>query len=285
MQKIGFVGTGVMESAMIDNLLKAGYQVTVYNRTKAHADSVVEHGAKWADSPADVTLASDVILTIVGYPKDVEEIYFGEKGIFSVAQVNQTVVDMTTSTPVLAQKIAKYANEHNIKVLDAPVSGGDIGAKNAALTIMVGGTQAVFDEILPIFNALGKTINLFGSAGAGQHTKMANQIMIAATMVGMSEMLAYAKAANLDLEKVLTTVGSGSAGNWSLDNYGPRVLKGDFKPGFYAKHLLKDLRITLDGAKKMHLDLPGTKVAEELYAKLSEERGLGNEGTQALVKL
>lgn len=285
MQKIGFIGTGVMGAAMITNLLKAGFEVTVYNRTKAHADGVVALGAHWADTPAAVTTQSDVIITIVGYPKDVETVYFGEDGIFSTAKAGQTVIDMTTSTPLLAQRIATFATEHDIKVLDAPVSGGDVGAKNATLTIMVGGDEAVFNAVTPIFNAMGKTINLFGAAGAGQHTKMANQIMIAATMVGMSEMLAYAKGANLNLEKVIQTVGSGSGDNWSMDNYGPRILKGDFKPGFYAKHLLKDLRIALDGAKEMGLDLPGTKIAEQLYAQLSEEKGLGDEGTQALVKL
>lgn len=285
MQKIGFIGTGVMGTAMITNLLKAGYDVTVYNRTKAHAKTALENGAKWADSPALLTAQSNVVITIVGYPKDVEEIYFGDNGIFSTAHAGQTVIDMTTSTPTLAQTIAKYALAHDINVLDAPVSGGDVGAKNATLSIMVGGHEETFTAMQPILSAMGKNTTLFGAAGAGQHTKMANQIMIAATMVGLSETLVYAKTANLDLAKVLTTVGNGSGDNWSLDNYGPRILKGDFKPGFYAKHLLKDLRIALDGAKTMHINLPGTKVAEELYTKLSDEKNLGNEGVQALIKL
>lgn len=285
MQKIGFIGTGVMGAAMITNLLDAGYPVTVYNRTKVKADAVVAHGATWADTPAEVTRQADIIITIVGYPKDVEEVYFGKDGIFSGAHAKQIIIDMTTSTPALATKIAKYAQEHDIAALDAPVSGGDIGAKNGTLTIMVGGSETAYHAVEPIFTVLGHQINLFGQAGAGQHTKMANQIMIAATMIGLSEMLVYAKAANLDLQKVLTTLSSGGADNWSMDNYVPRILQGDFQPGFYAKHLLKDLRIALDGANEMHLDLPGTKLAERLYTKLSEEMHLGDEGTQALVKL
>lgn len=285
MQKIGFIGTGVMGAAMITNLLNAGYPVTVYNRTKTKADGVVALGATSADTPAEVTRQADIIITIVGYPKDVEEVYFGPEGIFSTAQPNQIVIDMTTSTPTLAEKISDYAVEHGIGALDAPVSGGDVGAKNASLTIMVGGSEAAYTAVTPVFAVLGHQINRFGAAGAGQHTKMANQIMIAATMIGLSEMLVYAKAAKLDLQKVLETLSSGGADNWSMDAYVPRILKGDFQPGFYAKHLLKDLRIALDGAKAMNLDLPGTKLAEALYTKLTEEMHLGDEGTQALVKL
>ncbi|QBO36464.1 NAD(P)-dependent oxidoreductase [Periweissella cryptocerci] len=285
MQKIGFIGTGVMGTGIVTNLLKANYSVTVYNRTKAHAQRVLDAGATWADTPAALTQQSDIIFTMVGYPTDVENVYFGENGIFSTATAGQIVVDMTTSTPTLAAKIAAYATEHGIGALDAPVSGGDIGAKNGTLTTMVGGDQATYALVLPVLSAISKQVNLFGAAGAGQHTKMANQIMIAATMVGMSEMLVYAKAANLDLQKVLETLSSGGADNWSMDNYAPRIFKGDFQPGFYAKHLLKDLRIALDEAAKMDLDLPGTKLAEKLYQELAEEKQLGNEGTQALVKL
>lgn len=285
MQNIGFIGTGVMGTGIVTNLLKAGYAVTVYNRTKAHAQQVLDAGAKWADTPAILTTQSDIIFTMVGYPTDVEEVYFGTDGIFASAKAGQIVVDMTTSTPTLAAKIALHASANGIGALDAPVSGGDIGAKSGTLTTMVGGDQATYDTVLPVLSAVSKQVNLFGAAGAGQHTKMANQIMIAATMVGMSEMLVYAKAANLDLQKVLTTLSSGGADNWSMDNYAPRIFKGDFQPGFYAKHLLKDLRIALDEAAKMELNLPGTQLAEKLYQELAEEKQLGNEGTQALVKL
>lgn len=285
MQKIGFIGTGVMGTGIVTNLLKAGYAVTVYNRTQAHAQKVLDAGATWAETPAILTQQTDLIFTMVGYPADVEEVYFGATGIFSTAKAGQIVVDMTTSTPTLAAKIAAHATAHDIGALDAPVSGGDIGAQSGTLTTMVGGDQATYDTVLPVLNAVSKQVNLFGGAGAGQHTKMANQIMIAATMVGMSEMLVYAKAAKLDLQKVLTTLSSGGADNWSMDNYAPRILNGDFQPGFYAKHLLKDLRIALDEAAKMGLTLPGTQLAENLYQELAEEKQLGNEGTQALVKL
>ena len=192
---------------------------------------------------------------------------------------------MTTSTPTLAEQLAVDGEKHDVKVLDAPVSGGDVGAKNGTLTIMAGGDEAAYDSLQPIFDVISKAANRFGVAGRSQHTKMANQIMIAATMLGMSEMMVYAKAADLDVAKVMATLSAGGAQNWSLDNYGPRVLAGDFEPGFYAKHLLKDLRIALDEAAKMNLSLPATDLAEALYTKLVEQKNLGDEGTQALVKL
>jgi len=282
---IGFIGTGVMGSSMVKNLLKADYAVTVYNRTKHKTDALVALGAKWADSPAAVAQQSDVILSIVGYPQDVEAIYYGEQGLFSVAQTGQILVDMTTSTPTLAQKIAASAAEKGIQTLDAPVSGGDIGAKKGTLTIMVGGDRAAYDQVLPIFEAMGQSVHYFGAAGSGQHTKMANQIMIAGTMTGMTEMLVYAKAAGLDLEAVLKTVNGGSAQNWSLANYGPRILANDYTPGFFAKHFLKDLKIALTESEKMGLTLPATHQAKKLYARLVNEEQLGDDGTQALIKL
>lgn len=285
MQTIGFIGTGVMGSSIIKNLLAAGYVVNVYNRTKAHAQTVISAGAHWYDTPGKLTLSSDCVLTMVGYPTDVEELYFGAHGILANARPNQILIDLTTSTPTLAKKIYTAASKIGAAALDAPVSGGDVGAKLGTLTIMVGGDTATFTLALPIFKVIGQEINHFGAIGNGQHTKMANQIMIAATMVGLSEMLVYAKEANLDLTKVLNTVGSGSAANWSMTNYAPRILKNDFAPGFYAKHLLKDLRIALDEAQKMNLALPGTQLAETLYKQLTEDKNLGNEGTQALVKL
>jgi len=222
---------------------------------------------------------------MLGFPQDVEQVYFQENGIFKAQVQGKILVDMTTSKPTLAQKIAATGQAAGAQVLDAPVSGGDVGAKNGTLTIMVGGQQATFDQLQPIFQAIGSQVNLFGGPGAGQNTKMANQIMIAGTMTGMSEMLVYAKAAGLDLNKVLETVGGGSAANWSLSNYGPRILKEDFQPGFYSKHFLKDLRIALDTAAEMHLDLPATQQAKDLYEKLVDQKHLGDLGTQALIKL
>ena len=283
--KIGFIGTGVMGRGIINNLLKANYDVVVYNRTKAHAQSVLDNGATWADGPKAIAEAADLVITMVGYPKDVEEQYYGDNGLFSGAHAGQIFVDMTTSTPTLAEQLAADGEKYGVKVLDAPVSGGDVGAKNGTLTIMAGGDQAAYDSLQPIFDVISKAANRFGVAGRGQHTKMANQIMIAATMLGMSEMMVYAKAADLDVAKVMETLAAGGAQNWSLDNYGPRVLAGDFEPGFYAKHLLKDLRIALDEAAKMNLSLPATDLAEALYTKLVEQKNLGDEGTQALVKL
>lgn len=283
--KIGFIGTGVMGRGLINNLLKANYDVVVYNRTKAHAQSVLDNGATWADGPKAIAEAADLVITMVGYPKDVEEQYYGDNGLFAGAHAGQIFVDMTTSTPTLAEQLAADGEKYGVKVLDAPVSGGDVGAKNGTLTIMAGGDQAAYDSLQPIFDVISKAANRFGVAGRGQHTKMANQIMIAATMLGMSEMMVYAKAADLDVAKVMETLAAGGAQNWSLDNYGPRVLAGDFEPGFYAKHLLKDLRIALDEAAKMDLSLPATDLAEALYTKLVEQKNLGDEGTQALVKL
>ncbi|MFD1465712.1 NAD(P)-dependent oxidoreductase [Lapidilactobacillus mulanensis] len=285
MTNIGFIGTGVMGTGMIKNLLKANFSVTVFNRTKAHAQAVLDAGANWADSPAAVTRQSEVVITIVGFPQDVEAVYFGDEGILSAVQPGQTLIDMTTSKPSLARKIFAAAAPKGVNVLDAPVSGGDIGAQKGTLTIMVGGSAAVFAKMQPVFAAMGQQVNIFGGAGSGQATKMANQIMIAGTMTGMTEMLVYAKKAGLDLEKVLTTVGGGSAANWSLTNYGPRILKEDYSAGFFAKHFLKDLRIALEEADELGLDLPTTAQAKKLYEQLVDDRGLGDEGTQALVKL
>lgn len=283
--KIGFIGTGVMGNAIAQNLLKAHHQLWVYNRTKSKTDNLVALGATCCDTPQAVTEQAEIIFTMLGFPQDVEQVYFQENGIFKAQVQGKILVDMTTSKPTLAQKIAATGQAAGAQVLDAPVSGGDVGAKNGTLTIMVGGQQATFDQLQPIFQAIGSQVNLFGGPGAGQNTKMANQIMIAGTMTGMSEMLVYAKAAGLDLNKVLETVGGGSAANWSLSNYGPRILKEDFQPGFYSKHFLKDLRIALDTAAEMHLDLPATQQAKDLYEKLVDQKHLGDLGTQALIKL
>ncbi|KRN85540.1 2-hydroxy-3-oxopropionate reductase [Carnobacterium maltaromaticum] len=283
-QKIGFIGVGVMGASIVKHLLKDGYEVNVYNRTKSKADEVVSLGAIWQDTPKAVTIESDIVFTIVGYPKDVEEVYYSEDGIFAGATSEKILVDMTTSTPSLAQKIFATGRERKIEVLDAPVSGGDLGAKNGTLTIMVGGTKEAYQIVEPIFNVFSGKVKLQGAAGSGQHTKMANQIMIAGTMVGMSELLVYANAAGLELESVLDTVGGGSAQNWSLTNYAPRILREDFTAGFFVKHFVKDLKIALAEAEKMDIQLPGTSLAKELYEKL-ENQGHGNDGTQALIKL
>lgn len=284
MQRIGFIGTGVMGTGIINNLLGAGYEVTVYNRTKAHAQAVLDRGARWAETPAKVAADTAITMSMVGFPQDVENIYFGDDGILAGAEPGQLVVDMTTSTPTLARKITTAAGERGVVALDAPVSGGDVGAKNGTLTVMVGGDAAAMATLQPIFDVIAGSVHRFGEAGMGQHAKMANQIMIAGTMTGLTEMLVYARATGLALNDVLATVGAGSAANWSLDNYGPRVLKGDYTPGFFAKHFLKDLRIALDEADKIGLDLPATQTAKRLYERLVDA-GHGDDGTQALVKI
>ncbi|WP_125591239.1 NAD(P)-dependent oxidoreductase [Companilactobacillus jidongensis] len=285
MQKLGFIGTGVMGSGIINNLLKSDYEVNIYTRTESKAEPLLKKGAKWFASPKEVAENSDIIFSMVGFPQDVKDVYFKDNGIFAGLTTGKTIVDMTTSTPTLAKEIGEKAEKLNVKTLDAPVSGGDVGARDGKLTIMVGGSKEAFDQLVPIFEIIGQTNHYFGSYGAGQHAKMANQIMIAGTMTGMTEMFVYAKAAGLDMDAILKTVSGGSANNWSLDNYGPRILEGDFKPGFYSKHFLKDLRIALDESEKMGLDLPATKQAKALYEKLVDDKNLGNDGTQALIKL
>ncbi|CAM3089822.1 NAD(P)-dependent oxidoreductase [Lactiplantibacillus plajomi] len=283
--RIGWIGTGVMGAAMAQHLMTAGHQLVVYNRTKAKTDGLVANGATWAADPQAVAQQSDVVFTMVGFPKDVEEVYFGEHGIFKGLAEGKTVIDMTTSQPKLAAKIAAYAEEHGRHALDAPVSGGDIGAKNATLTIMVGGDDATYAAMLPLLNVLGHKVNHFGAAGTGQHAKMANQIMIAGTMTGLTEMLLYTKAAGLDPEKVLATLSSGGADNWSMDNYVPRILKDDYTPGFFARHFLKDLRIALSEADSMGLDLVATAQAKRLYEVMVDVKGLGDQGTQGLINI
>ncbi|ORN05705.1 2-hydroxy-3-oxopropionate reductase [Lentilactobacillus parabuchneri] len=274
-----------MGTGMIRNLLKAGFEVVVYNRTKDHAADALKAGAAWRDTPAEVTKTTDAVITIVGFPKDVEEVYFGQNGIFETAHRGQLLIDMTTSSPKLAQKIAAAGSPNGISVLDAPVSGGDVGAQKGTLTIMVGGTAEAFDRASAILQAMGTSIKRFGDAGQGQNAKMANQIMVAGTMTGMIESLVYAKKAGLDLTQMIETINGGAAANWSMTNYGPRILGNDFKPGFAAKHFLKDLRIALDTADKMGIELPATTVARDLYQKMVDQMKLGDLGTQGLMKV
>lgn len=284
MKKIGFIGTGVMGASIVKHLLSAGYEVHVYNRTKSKTDELVELGAIWKDAPRDIAQASELIFTMVGFPEDVEEVYYSENGIFNGVQSGSILIDLTTSQPSLAEKIYETAKEKGTFSLDAPVSGGDLGARNGTLTTMVGGDEEAFETMKPIFMTFSGTLELQGPAGSGQHTKMANQIMIAGTMTGLTELLVYAKAAGLNLEKVLKTVGGGSAANWSLQNYGPRILKEDCSAGFFVKHFIKDLGIALNEAEKLGVNLPSTLNAKKLYDQL-EDAGNGDDGTQALIKL
>lgn len=282
--KIGFIGTGVMGKSMVLNLLSAGYPVSVYTRTKEKAQSLLEQGAAWKDSVAQLAAESEVVISIVGYPQDVEEVYFGENGIIENAKTGTYIIDMTTSKPSLAKDIYNKASEKGIHALDAPVSGGDVGAKNGTLAIMVGGDQTSFDTVYPIFEAMGSNIVLHGEAGAGQHTKLSNQIAIATNMIGVCEAIVYAKKANLDPARVLDTITTGAAGSFSLSKLAPRMIVGDFAPGFYVKHFIKDMKIALESAEEMGLSTPGLALSLQLYEELAE-KGEEDSGTQALIKL
>lgn len=281
-KKIGFIGLGVMGSSMARHLQKAGYELGIYTRTKAKAQELIAGGMKWHETPAALAAESDVVISMVGYPHDVEEVYLGKQGVLS-AKSGGYIVDMTTSSPVLAKKIYEEAKKKGIASLDAPVSGGDLGARNATLAIMVGGDEADFKALLPVFQVMGKTINYFGQAGSGQYTKMANQIAIAAGMMAVAESLVYAQKMGLDTQKVLETIETGAAGSWSLSNLGRRMLAGDDKPGFYIKHFIKDMRIAIETAHEAGMVLPGLEKAKELYDELAE-RGMENKGTQAIIQ-
>lgn len=278
---IAFIGTGVMGRSMVGHLLDAGHEVTVFNRSRDKAQALIDRGAMWADSPGAAARKADVVITMVGYPADVEQVYLGEGAVLDAARYGALLIDMTTSSPSLARRIAERADARGQLALDAPVSGGDIGARNATLTIMVGGSQAAFEAAEPILSVLGKSVIRQGAAGAGQHTKMANQVAIAGSMLAMVEMLAYAQAAGLDRERVLQSVRAGSAASWSLENLAPRILGDDFAPGFYVKHFIKDLRIALEEAAANGLELPGLSTAKTLYDRLAEQGG-EDLGTQAL---
>ena len=280
--KIGWVGTGVMGRWMCQHVMDLGYQMTVYNRTKAKADPLVDDGATWADSPQAVANNSDVIFTIVGFPADVREVYFGGNGILAGAKAGSIVVDMTTTEPSLALEIYQKGQAQDTFSIDAPVSGGDVGARAAKLAIMIGGDEQAVKTIQPLFDAMGQNIVYQGGAGAGQHTKMCNQITIAGTMVGVCEALVYGAKAGLDLEVMLSTISQGAAKCWSLDNLAPRVLKRDFDPGFFVEHFIKDMGIALAEAKQMNLSLPGLALVHQLYLAV-QAQGHGRLGTQALM--
>ncbi|WP_058305805.1 NAD(P)-dependent oxidoreductase [Gracilibacillus massiliensis] len=280
---IGFIGSGVMGKSMASHLIDAGYHVHLFTRTKEKALELLNQGAIWEDTVASLATKSDIIITMVGYPSDVENLYLEENGIINNAKPGSYLIDMTTSDPQLAEEIAKVAETKKLHSLDAPVSGGDIGAKSGKLAIMVGGTQQDFDTMLPLFEIMGENIVLQGPAGAGQHTKMANQINIASTMIGVSESIMYAKKAGLDPERVLKSISTGAAGSFSLSKLAPRMINDDFEPGFYIKHFIKDMKIALTNAKNMGIQTPGLALSLELYEELAD-KGLEDRGTQALVK-
>ncbi|MES1028839.1 NAD(P)-dependent oxidoreductase [Bacillus velezensis] len=281
---VGFIGLGVMGNSMASHILEAGYPVLVYTRTKQKAEEILNKGAVWQETVKDLSEKADIIITMVGYPSDIEEIYLGENGILRHAKEGAFVIDMTTSKPSLAKKIAEQAKEKSIHALDAPVSGGDIGARNGTLAIMVGGEKEAFEACLPLFSVMGENIQYQGPAGSGQHTKMCNQIAIAAGMVGVAEAMAYAEKSGLNPEQVLKSITTGAAGSWSLSNLAPRMLKGDFAPGFYVKHFIKDMGIALEEAELMGEEMPGLALAKSLYDKLSAQ-GEENSGTQSIYKL
>jgi len=279
---IGWIGTGVMGASMCSHLRSAGHPVTVFTRTKSKAASLLDAGAEWADSPRTVAERCPVVCTMVGFPPDVRQVYFGDDGVLAAAQPGALLIDFTTTEPSLAVEIAEQAAARGAFAIDAPVSGGDVGARNATLSIMLGGEAAAVDAALPLLQRLGKSIVRQGGPGTGQHTKMCNQIVIAGTMVGMCEALIYGHRAGLDLATMLASIRGGAAGCWSLDNYAPRILKRDFAPGFFVEHFIKDMGIALREAERMNLALPGLALVHQLYVALKAQ-GHGRKGTQALM--
>jgi 3-hydroxyisobutyrate dehydrogenase len=279
--RLGWIGTGVMGRHMCGHLMAKGFAITVYNRSRSRCDELVERGARWAESPRAVAEAADVVFTIVGYPRDVREVVLGPAGTLAGGKPGTILVDMTTSEPALAEEIAAEASKRGMHSVDAPVSGGDVGAREARLSIMVGGEKDVVDALAPCWEAMGKTIVHQGPAGAGQHAKMVNQILIATNMIGVCEALLYGYRAGLDLNTVLRSVSSGAAGSWSLSNLAPRIIGNDFAPGFFVEHFLKDMGIALNEAKRLGLALPGLALAHQLYLALAAQ-GHQRDGTQAL---
>lgn len=281
--RIGFIGVGVMGNGMVKNLLSHGYEVNAYTRTRAKALEALEAGAEWRESAADCVRDADAVITMVGFPPDVEEVYFGEKGILANARPGTLVIDMTTTSPRLAQRIYTEAADRGLSALDAPVSGGDTGARAGTLAIMVGGDREAFDRAVPIFEAMGKSIRYMGVAGSGQHTKMANQIAIAGTLAGVCEAIAYARAAGLDVDEVISTISGGAASSWQLANNGPKSAHGDFAPGFFIKHFIKDMTLADGEARARDLPMPVLEKVLAMFRAL-EAQGYGDEGTQALIR-
>jgi 3-hydroxyisobutyrate dehydrogenase len=282
--KVGFIGLGIMGKSMAGHLLTGGHELHVFSRTRAKAEDLLAKGAMWHTTPSEIASICDVVITMVGYPHDVEALYLGADGLIARTQRGSILIDMTTSSPSLAQRVAEAGLEHGCHVLDAPVSGGDVGARNAKLAIMVGGDPAALERVMPLLALMGSNIVHQGAAGAGQHTKMANRIAIASTMMAVSESLAYAKHAGLDAKRVLSVIGTGAAASFLLNNLGPKMLDGDFAPGFFVRHFLKDMEIAIAEADRMELMLPGLTQAKTLYSRLIEG-GFEDEGTQALFRL
>ena len=280
--RLGWIGTGVMGTSMCGHLMDRGYPMTVFNRTKSKAQPLVEKGARWADTPRTVAEASDVVFSIVGYPADVRQVTLGENGSLAGARAGSVLVDMTTSDPSLAVEIADRAKAKGVHSVDAPVSGGDIGAREARLSIMIGGEKEIVEALQPCWEAMGKTIVHQGGPGAGQHTKLTNQILIATNMIGVCEALLYAFKAGLDLNTVMQSVAPGAAGSWSLSNLGPRIINNKFDPGFFVEHFIKDMGLALAEAKRIGLSLPGLALANQLYLAL-QAQGHGRDGTHALM--
>jgi 3-hydroxyisobutyrate dehydrogenase len=280
--RIGWIGTGIMGASMCGHLMTAGHPATIFTRTRSRAEPLLARGASWADTPRAVAAVSDVVFTMVGYPADVREVVLEPDGVLAGAGRGSILVDMSTSEPALAREIDDAARARGVATLDAPVSGGDIGAREARLSIMVGGDADVFARVLPLFERMGKTIVHQGSAGAGQHTKMVNQILVATGIIGVCEALVYARKAGLDVPTVLQSVAGGAAGSWSLSNYVPRIERGDLEPGFMIEHFVKDMGIALAETRRMNLALAGLELAEKLYSRLLAD-GHGRKGIQALV--
>lgn len=282
--KIGWIGTGVMGNAMCGHLIDAGYQLYVYNRSRSKAENLEAKGAQWCADPLEVAGSGDIIFSIVGFPPDVERVLLGEKGALAGAKPGSVIVDMTTSSPALARRIYAAAKEKSVSVLDAPVSGGDIGARNATLAIMAGGDKPTFDRVRTLFEKMGQNIAYMGDSGAGQHTKMCNQILIAGTMIGTVESLLYAQRVGMDLDAVIDIIGQGAAGSWSINNLGRRIARQDFSPGFFIKHFVKDMGIALEEAQNMNLCLPGLAMAHQFYTA-AKALGYENLGTQGLYRV
>jgi 3-hydroxyisobutyrate dehydrogenase len=282
--KIGWIGTGIMGSAMCGHLINAGHRLFVHNRTRSKTDALISIGAQWCDSPESAAAAGDIVFSIVGSPADVEQVIAGPQGALAGAKPGTILVDMTTSSPELAARIHAKAAAKGVAALDAPVSGGDIGARNATLAIMVGGDRQTYESVLPLFQCMGKHIALMGNAGAGQHTKMCNQILIAGTMIGTVESLLYAQKAGMDHEAVIDLVGQGAASSWCINNLGRRIAQNDYNPGFFIKHFIKDMGIALAEAGRMNLSLPGLALVNQFYMA-AKALGYENLGTQGLYRV
>lgn len=281
MTSLAWIGTGVMGASMCRHLLKAGYPVTIYSRTRAKAEALLAEGATWAATPRDAAASADIVFTMVGFPADVREVYLGADGILEGVKRGAIVVDMTSTSPSLAAEIARRAEEVGASALDAPVSGGDVGARNAALSIMVGGDSGALETVRPLFEKMGKTIIHQGGPGAGQHTKLCNQIVVAGTIIGVCESLYYGKRAGLDLATMLQSIRGGAAACWTLENLAPRVLQGNFDPGFFVDHFVKDMGLVLDECTRMGITLPGLQTVHQVYTRV-QALGHGSKGTHAL---